>query len=182
LQTKLIDDWLLTGAVKKGRAVDKPEIKSSGYEVIVEKAFKHKLPYTIASLNPLPVLKREDYIAHLFIYHKYAPYEIFPEKYFAYIDNINLNVAKFLNSEYVEFTNLFNKTEEEKLMDIENLDDPVMRELVEERLEVIDKNIKKNKVMFKYAKPLEEHYKRLGHQYYIKTLCELRQNVQTRIL
>jgi hypothetical protein len=130
----------------------------------------------------LPPLLREDYIAHLFIYHKYKPYEIFPEDQYPLLDQINLQVVKFMDSDYMEFTKLFSKSDEEKLVEIENITDPVMRSLVEERLEVMDKYVKKNSPKYGYNKKYEEHYKQVGHEYYISTISKIRRSINEAIL
>jgi hypothetical protein len=181
-KVKIIDRWMITGAVKKGRAVDKPEIKSSGYEVNVRKAYKHKLPYTVASLTPLPPLLRDDYIAHLFIYHKYKAYDIFPQDVYPFLDEINLQVVKFMDSSVVELSSLFGKSEEEKIMEMENITDPVIKGLIEERLLVSKRFMEKNNPKYKNSKQFEEHYKRLGHEYYINTLSQMRRGINEAII
>jgi hypothetical protein len=182
LDKKLIQNWLITGVIKKGRAVDRPQFKSSGFELDVRKAYKNKLPYTVASLNPLPPLLRTDYIAHLFIYHKCIAYELFPEKYYPKLDIINQEVAKLMDSDYVQLTNLFNKTEEEKIIEIENEKDPIMREMIEERLVVMDNFIKKHPEKYTYPESLKGYYKTLGHDYYLKTIAGMKRQINEAIL
>jgi hypothetical protein len=86
------------GKLVRGRAVDKPEYKKSGFEVVVHKAYKDKLPYTIADLNPLPILFRKDYISHLFLYYGYKAYEIYSEEHYKLLDEINIEVQTFLET------------------------------------------------------------------------------------
>ena len=53
------------GFIKKVRAVDIPQYKNSGWQIVPHRAFKNIDPAILAGLDPLPVLDRPDYKQYL---------------------------------------------------------------------------------------------------------------------
>jgi hypothetical protein len=65
LKERVLDKMLLQGFVKKSRAIDIPDYKVSGWELVPEKAFKNTAPEILAKLDPLPKIDRADYKQYL---------------------------------------------------------------------------------------------------------------------
>jgi hypothetical protein len=106
LKKHLLNKWEEKNWLERGRSFDLPKYKKSGYVVNVEQAFKDRLPYTLTFLNPLPILKREDYIYHLLIKDRSLPYSIFPEEYYEQIDKMNLYLTELLKRDSIEIISL----------------------------------------------------------------------------
>lgn len=104
----LLKNFLEKGWIRKDRAIDKPEIKSSGYKVDIEGAYKNLLPYTMMGLDPLPAYDREDFIYHLLMFKgRTLTYQIFqPEKH-QYIDRLSSNLVYFFEKYHKELPACF---------------------------------------------------------------------------
>lgn len=56
---------MMQGKIERGRSIDAPHFKNSGWKLIPHKAFKGASPETLASLDPLPTINRPDYKQYL---------------------------------------------------------------------------------------------------------------------
>jgi|LauGreDrversion4_2_1035121.scaffolds.fasta_scaffold109543_1 hypothetical protein len=63
-----------------------------GWKIIPHRAFSSTPPCLLVTLNPIPVIKRSDYVMYLVRMKK--AYEIFPKEHHEYIDQIAYNWKK----------------------------------------------------------------------------------------
>ena len=56
---------MMQGKIERGRSVDTPQFKNSGWKIIPHKAFKNVSPEVLVQMDPLPVVNRQDYKEYL---------------------------------------------------------------------------------------------------------------------
>eukprot|EP00347_Sterkiella_histriomuscorum_P017075 403350762 len=61
LKERILDLMETQGKIEVGRAVDIPQFKHSGYQLIQHRAFRNVAPEILAQIEPLPVVNRQDY-------------------------------------------------------------------------------------------------------------------------
>jgi hypothetical protein len=88
LKTKYLLKMQEDGAIYRDKVPEIERFRKGGYAVDVNRAYEKKLPYTLANLDPLPPLEREDYIYFMLMRDPNYPYQIFPESKFEMIDKI----------------------------------------------------------------------------------------------
>ena len=60
LKSRILFQMEQQGKIVRSRAVDRPEYKRSGWQVVAAKAFKNTAPSIVMQLDPIPQLKRKD--------------------------------------------------------------------------------------------------------------------------
>lgn len=133
------------GALIRDRAPDIPEFKKSGYSVNVNEAYKDKFPYTLMSLDPLPVLKREDYIYHLILNtDPYTTYKLYPDEYHETLDKYFSQTIYFCEQLFDQVPDLLISLNED-LKIFNNLDPKILNETkkrIEKTKQFLDKQNK----------------------------------------
>lgn len=98
LKTNYLLPMLNKGYLYKNKPEDNV-FKKGGFSVNVEKAYEKKLPYTMMGLDPLPAVKRMDYVSHIILFKDpNLPYEIFSEDEFTWLDKVTRETVHLAES------------------------------------------------------------------------------------
>jgi hypothetical protein len=165
------------GKVIRSRAVDKPEYKNSGYKVVVHQAYKRKLPYVMADLDPQPAIYRRDYMCHLFIYYGYKAYDIYTEEHYKMLDEVNLEVQAFMESPYIR--NLTSQlTPDQSYQLMQSFDDKEISEITKMQIKETLKHLKKNR---SFVLTEDTDFTNKSEDYYLAEINKLRQQQFNKI-
>jgi len=86
------------GKIERGRAIDKPNFKHSGWKIVLNRAFDREFPCLISKLNPIPLYLKKDYIMHLFIYKTNDEvFNLYPKDKHRILNKINEELQLYLD-------------------------------------------------------------------------------------
>jgi hypothetical protein len=120
---KILEHMMTRGWLKKGRAPERPQTKSSGYKVDLIPSYKNRLPYTAMGLNPLPAFERDDYIYHLILNKELSLlYQMYGEDKHKHIDQLVSNTVYLFEKYHKEIPKFLQENVSMTLFEKDNID------------------------------------------------------------